>query len=70
MQGLILKVLMPVIIGMMDDLLSVENLRKYGDKLFDFLEDAIADSDTKVDDTLVLPVIRMLRERLNIPDND
>lgn len=70
MQNLILKVLMPIIMGMMADLLTVENLRKYGDRLFDFLEDAIADSDTKIDDTVVLPVIKMLRQTLGVPDND
>lgn len=70
MQSIVLKVLMPIIIGMMEDLLTPKNLQKYGDKLFDFIEDAVADSETKIDDLTVLPVIQLLRQTLNIPDND
>lgn len=70
MQGLILKILLPIIMGMLEDLLTMGNLQKYGDKLFDFIEDAVADSETKIDDATVLPVIKMLRRTLNIPDND
>ena len=70
MTDIILKVLMPVLMGMLEELLSPSNLQKYGDKLFDFLEQAIADSDTKIDDLTVLPVIKLLRTNLNIPDND
>jgi len=70
MKDMILKVLMPLVMGMLQDLLSLENLQKYGDKLFDFLEDAIADSETKIDDITVLPIIKLVRATLNIPDND
>lgn len=70
MQSVILTVLMPIIMGMLEDLLTPQNLQKYGDKFFDFVEDAVADSETKIDDLTVLPVIQLLRRTLNIPDND
>lgn len=40
------------------------------DKLLDAVEDAIAKSETKVDDALVLPLLAALRQKLGVPDND
>ena len=40
------------------------------DKLLDTVEDAIAKSETKVDDALVLPLLAALRQKLDVPDND
>lgn len=40
------------------------------DKLLDAVEDAIAKSETKVDDALVLPLLASLRVKLQVPDND
>lgn len=40
------------------------------DKLLDAVEDAIAKSETKVDDALVLPLLAALRQKLDVPDND
>lgn len=40
------------------------------DNLLDFLEEKIADSETEIDDKLVLPIITMIREAFNIPDED
>ena len=70
MDSLIIKILLPIIVKMLGDLLTADNLRKYGDKFFDFLEDAIADSETTIDDQLCLPIIKLLRRELNVPDND
>ena len=70
MNEWIVRMLLPMIARMLDDLITVETIQKYGDQLFDFLEDAIADSGTKVDDMVVLPVIKKIRETLGIPDND
>lgn len=40
------------------------------DKLLDAVEDAIAKSETKVDDALILPLLAALRQKLDVPDND
>lgn len=40
------------------------------DTVLDYLEDKVLGSASKVDDTLVLPVCDLLRNVLNVPDND
>jgi len=70
MNEWIIRMLLPMISKMLNDLVTVETIQKYGDQLFDFLENAIADSATKVDDVVVLPIIKKIRETLGIPDND
>lgn len=70
MKEMLLKMALPMIIGMIEEMINTENIKKYGDKLFDLIEDFVKDSDTKVDDTIVLPLIKAARVALNIPDND
>jgi len=69
-MDMILKLAIPIIMQIVEKLLSPENIIKYGDKLFDFIEDAVVSSDTTIDDETVLPVITALRHALSIPDND
>ena len=66
----LLKLALPILMGVIGKLLSPENIALYGDKLFDLIEDAVANSETTIDDVTVLPVIKALRQGLNIPDND
>ena len=70
MDKFLLKMLIPILMNIMEDLLSEENIKTYGDKLFDFIEDAVKNSDTTFDDATVLPLIAALRAGLNIPDNN
>jgi len=69
-MDLVMKLALPIIMQIVEQLLSPENIRKYGDSLFDFIEDAVTSSKTTIDDTTVLPVIEALRNGLAIPDND
>ena len=64
----ILKMALPIIMQIIEQLLSKENIQKYGDHLFDFITEAVKSSKTTIDDTTVLPLIRALREALDIPD--
>jgi hypothetical protein len=66
----ILKMIIPILMQIVKQLLSPENIQLYGDKLFDLIEDFVADSETTIDDLTVLPVVKALRNALNIPDND
>ena len=59
-----------VIKAICKDMLTKENLQKYGDRLFDLIEDFVADTATRWDDRTVLPVVRKIREVVDIPDND
>jgi len=66
----LLKMLLPIIMQIIESLLTVENIKKYGDKLFNLLETVIEDSETEWDDKTLLPVIKMFRIGLGIPDNN
>jgi len=70
MNELLLKVAAPILNGVVDELLKQENIQVYGDRLFDFLEDAVTNSETTIDDVTVLPIIAALRKAFDIPDND
>ena len=69
-MDMIFKLAIPIIMQIVEQLLSPANIIKYGDKLFDFIEDAVASSETTIDDATVLPLIKALRNALSIPDND
>ena len=66
----LVKMVLPILMNVVEQLLKPENIQRYGDKLFDFIEDAVESSDTTIDDITVLPIIKALRAGLNIPDND
>lgn len=70
LNSLLTTIGLPILMGVIEELLKPENIQGYGDKLFDFVEDAVATSKTTIDDVAVLPVIKALRVGLNIPDND
>ena len=65
----IMKMALPIIMQIVEQLLSKENVQKYGDHLFDFITEAVESSETTIDDTTVLPLIKALRLALDIPDN-
>ena len=70
MNEIVMKMALPIVMGIVSELLNPENIKKYGDQLFDFIEDAVTNSVTTIDDVSVLPVVAALRTGLNIPDND
>ncbi len=67
MNDLILKALQ-ALLGVALQFLTKEQLKKFADMAFDFVEDAVKDSSNTIDDTLVLPSIKRLREAFDIPD--
>lgn len=69
MNEFMLKMVSPILMGIVNDLLNEKNIKLYGDKLFDFIEAAVKSSETTIDDITVLPVIAALRAGLNIPQN-
>ena len=70
MGNWLLKLALPIIMSILGEALKPENIKKYGDKLFDLIEDLVQDSETTIDDATVLPLIKALRLGLGIPDND
>ena len=62
----VVNLLLPTLLAMVPD----DIMQKGLDKLLDTVEDAIANSPSKVDDALVLPLIAALRVKFKIADND
>lgn len=67
MKEMILKMAMPMVVNMIQEMITEENIKIYGDKLFDLIEEFVIDSKTKIDDATILPLIKAAREALNIP---
>ncbi len=65
---LIEKVVLPIALKVVREAMTPENYGKYMDKLFDFCEDFIADSETKIDDAIFLPIIKSARVLMGVPD--
>jgi len=51
-------------------LLTPEIIKKGLDAFFNAIEEAVHKSDTKLDDTAIIPVVNLLREALNVPDSN
>lgn len=49
--------------------LKPQMLKDVIDKVLDFIEDKVVASDNKIDDMVVLPLCKLIREALNIPDD-
>lgn len=68
MNSFMLGIAKKLILELVEELMTEENIREYGDMLFDFVEDAIESSKTTFVSMLVLPIIKQLRVTLDIPD--
>lgn len=55
-----------VVGSVVKEIVTTENKNKYGGKLFDLIEQVVTDSETKIDDVIVLPVVKALRAALEI----
>lgn len=58
------------LVAAVTEMLNPEQVKAVIDKAFDYVEDRVADSSTQWDDVIVLPILRALRNALNVPDND
>ena len=50
--------------------LSGEEVKKWIDVGLDMIEDKVEASPSKTDDMIVLPLCKLVREALSVPDND
>lgn len=51
------------------EVLALQKARELGDDVLDAVEKAVEESETQIDDALVLPAIAALRDALEIPDD-
>lgn len=64
------KKLIELLLNAVLTFLSDEQLKEFADKLLDFVEDAVEQSGTSLDDAIILPICKKIREAFGIPDND
>lgn len=64
-----LKILTYILPGLLK-LLTPEVLKDAVDAMLDKIEDAVTDSDNTIDDALVLPLCKIIRDTFNIPDEE
>jgi hypothetical protein len=60
----LLTAVMPMLLGMV----TKEQAKAFLDKMFDLIEEFVADSENAIDDVIVLPIIQKAREFLDVPD--
>jgi len=58
------------LLGMLLKLLKPEMLIEIADKVLDLVEDRVEATSTDLDDKIILPLCKKIREAFNIPDND
>lgn len=64
------KAMLQAIVALLAQVMTKENLKLVADAMLDVVEDVVAKSDNTIDDQLVLPAVRKIREAFDIPDND
>ncbi len=68
MKELILKAALPLFMSILTEMMSPENFKKYGLKAIAFMREFVLDSETKVDDTIALPILNALEKMLGWAD--
>lgn len=64
------KALITNLVSILLGMLSPTALTNMVDSLLDMVEDAVKDSETDIDDSIVMPLIETIRKTFDIPDND
>ena len=64
-KGIIIKLFTLIL-----EQLSPDVLKKVVDMGLDIVEDKVAQTPNKIDDAIVLPLCKKIREAFDIPDND
>ena len=64
------KLLLQTLVNVVMTFASPQVMRALVDGILDIIEDAVEKSENQIDDTIVLPVCRQVREVFNVPDDD
>lgn len=65
-----MKTIIANLIAMLIDMVDEKTAKDMLDKLIDIAEDRITNSKTKWDDITILPILKKIRDIVDIPDND
>ena len=63
------KVIMWVV-GIFLERMDGKDMKKWIDLGLDIIEDKVKDTPSTTDDIIVLPICKIVREALSVPDND
>lgn len=66
MKAKLITTLISMVVGM----LSPDLMKSFADMLLDFVEDKVMATENTVDDKILLPICKMIRDAFDIPDND
>ena len=58
------------IVVLLLNLVPKEKFKEVVDTLLDKIETLVEDSETEIDDAIILPLVDKIRELLDVPDND
>lgn len=50
--------------------LDADTIKRAADAMIDAVEDAVENTETELDDAVVIPLLDALRAAFNVPDND
>jgi len=64
------KLMLKLIIDLLDKMMSKENMILIADALLDKIEEIVIDSANTIDDAIILPVVKKIRDTFGIIDND
>ena len=68
MKTMMLKMAMPIILGIVEDMITPDNFKVYGKKLISLAREFVLDSETKVDDKIVLPLLNAAEKAIGLND--
>ena len=69
MQNWLLKMFIPMLVQVLEELFTSDALKQYADELFDWLKRVIKDSDSKWDDAVALPLVEALERAFGDPSD-
>ena len=68
MKNLVLKMALPIILGLVEDMITPDNFKIYGKKLIGLAREFVKDTETSVDDTIVLPLLDAAEKAIGITE--
>ncbi len=68
MKNLMMKMAMPILLGIIEDMITAENFKIYGKKLISLAREFVLDSETTIDDATVLPLLNAAEKALGLEE--
>jgi len=66
MKNMMLKMAMPILLGIIEDMITPANFKVYGKKLINLAREFVLDTETTIDDATVLPLLDAAEKALGL----